>query len=708
MELDGVGSRTPAEGLAGIGRRAREGHRPVGEVECLAVPLERQQLARQPGEHRIDRRGVAERDREDPDLGRGSGIHARAEASGQQLRPEAGAEERHAGANRVGDQQLLRREPFEWVVDAHRTAHRDDRVELAPVRKPLARIDLDAVDLGIALPQDVLVGPRRLAGDVLEHQRSHGMRSSIPVNVKATTTHPIDRRFLYEIISTVSSSLELEQVLAAVVRLLSDASAVHACFVYLLEDRGERLVLRAASDPYSHLAGQVALERGEGLAWSALDRDGEPIGTITLHTEAPREFSESEVEFLASSGALVAGAVENARLYAEARSRVAVLEHLAELSEAAASAATLDQLLPAVAERTRGLLGASACLIYLAQTGDGELRLRCASPVESFAGARGAIGISELGPELARSGRRSTVAVPLIVNDDLLGLLIAEGSDAVDLARAAANQIGVAIKKIELIEELLEKNLIRDFFEQLASRTASAEVGPRAERLGCDLERPHAVLIAAAADERLERRLKAAFPGGLIDRRADALRALLPVGSGGSARLLADVRKLHDALRDAPAVGLSNPCVGPASYPGGFEEARYALVGATVLQQRSSVVGYEDLGVYQYLLRMAIDPGMRDSQRDALTRLLVYDQEHNTALLATLEQFLLRRGNISATSEALYIHPNTLRQRLRRVAELTGIDLARDDWLMVELALKLLKLQRVLGDEAHIRDGRGM
>ena len=172
----------------------------------------------------------------------------------------------------------------------------------------------------------------------------------------------------------------------------------------------------AASDPYSHLAGQVSLERGEGLAWSAverrepafiregarrdprfkyvreideerfqslvsvpmLDRDGAPIGTITLHTEAPREFSESEVEFLASSGALVAGAVENARLYAEARRRVAELEHLAELGEAAASASTLDQLLPAVAERTRGLLGASACLIYLAETGDGALRLRCA------------------------------------------------------------------------------------------------------------------------------------------------------------------------------------------------------------------------------------------------------------------------------------------------------------------------------------------
>ena len=156
-----------------------------------------------------------------------------------------------------------------------------------------------------------------------------------------------------------------------------------------------------------------------------LGRDSEPIGTITLHTEAPREFSESEVELLASSGALVAGVVENARLYAEARRRVAELEHLAELGEAAASATTLEQLLPVVAERTRALLGASACLVYLAHRG----RRADAARRRSAGGARGAraaIGLSELGPELARSGRRATLAVPLIVNDDLLGLLIAE------------------------------------------------------------------------------------------------------------------------------------------------------------------------------------------------------------------------------------------------------------------------------------------
>src|SRR6266850_2202116 len=79
-------------------------------------------------------------------------------------------------------------------------------------------------------------------------------------------------RVLYRIISTVASSLDLEEVLGAVVRLLSDASGVHACFVYLLDDKRDSLVLRAASEPYAHLVGEIKLERGAGLAWWAAER----------------------------------------------------------------------------------------------------------------------------------------------------------------------------------------------------------------------------------------------------------------------------------------------------------------------------------------------------------------------------------------------------------------------------------------------------
>jgi len=82
---------------------------------------------------------------------------------------------------------------------------------------------------------------------------------------------------------------------------------------------------------------------------------------------------------------------------------------------------------------------------------------------------------------------------------------------------------------------------------------------------------------------------------------------------------------------------------------------------------------------------------------DAVGRLADYDDQRGAQLLATLEEFLRRHGSISATSEALYVHPNTLRQRLRRIGELSGLDLRRDDWLAIEIAVKMVKLQRALG-----------
>jgi purine catabolism regulator len=109
------------------------------------------------------------------------------------------------------------------------------------------------------------------------------------------------------------------------------------------------------------------------------------------------------------------------------------------------------------------------------------------------------------------------------------------------------------------------------------------------------------------------------------------------------------------------------------------------------------VLAYEDLGAYKYLLRVALDGGIRDATADAVSKLAEYDEQRGSQLVTTLEEFLRRHGSISATSEALYVHPNTLRQRLRRIAELSGLDLRRDDWLMIEIAVKMVKLDRALG-----------
>jgi DNA-binding PucR family transcriptional regulator len=205
------------------------------------------------------------------------------------------------------------------------------------------------------------------------------------------------------------------------------------------------------------------------------------------------------------------------------------------------------------------------------------------------------------------------------------------------------------------------------------------------------------VIAASPADDRFEKALRSVASGSLFDRRDDSMRALLRVPTGGGPRLLETLRGVQTQLGGSVAIGVSNVCTGAASFPAGFEEARHALLGTTVLLAQPSVMTYDELGPYKYLLPMSLDGAVRDSHQEAVARLAAYDRERSTSLFRTLEEFLHRRGNISASAEALFVHPNTLRQRLRRIMEISELDLRRDDWLMVEIAVKLVKLQEALG-----------
>ena len=538
-------------------------------------------------------------------------------------------------------------------------------------------------------------------------------------------------KFLQEIVSTVASSIELAEVLPAVVRLMSDASGVHGCFVYLLED--EQLVMRAASPPYERQVGKVAFGRGESLAWWAVEhgepafirenaladprvkyvpeleeeryqsllavpivgRTGEAIGAITAHTEAPREFTDAEVDFIVTSASLVASAIENARQYEETRLRVAELEQLTELAEAIARADALDELQQTVVAGARPLLAARACHVYLLDPAREELDLETSDPEPG--GARETLGLAELGPELARGGRSTRLAVPLVAAGELIGLLVAEGSSRIELGRAVASQVAVGIKKVQVIEQLTEKNLIKDFFEELAGGRTRGDLEGRAARLGCDLDQPHVVLVAEPWSDTLAGRLRAASPGSLFDHREDSLRALVRLSSAASESFVERLARIHAELGEPVSIGVSSVCQGQASYGDGFAEAQQALVGTVVLSRGPAVLAYDDLGAYKYLLRVAVDGGIRDATVDAVGKLAAYDAQRGAQLVATLEEFLRRHGSISATSEALYVHPNTLRQRLRRIGELSGLDLRRDDWLAIEIAVKMVKLQQVLG-----------
>ena len=169
------------------------------------------------------------------------------------------------------------------------------------------------------------------------------------------------------------------------------------------------------------------------------------------------------------------------------------------------------------------------------------------------------------------------------------------------------------------------------------------------------------------------------------------MRALLPAGSGGD--VPERVRQVQLDAAPCAVIGLSSICCGAAALATGFSEALQAVRGAAVVRATPGVVAYEELGPYKYLLRLAPEPGQRDHHRDALRPLLEYDEAHRSQLFRTLEEYLRQRGRVASTAAALYVHPNTLRQRLARIETITGLDLEAEDSLTVEMAMKLLKLE---------------
>jgi hypothetical protein len=407
-----------------------------------------------------------------------------------------------------------------------------------------------------------------------------------------------------------------------------------------------------------------------------------------------------------------------------------------------------------VAEDCRGLLRAERCEVHLFD-GTERLVLRAASPrrsggrpldtrrlwIDALAGVPAPEDAKTLADALWGDQVAGTpVFAPLAVGEERLGILAAvvpaASGDAQSVLSAVASHVAVALKQHQLIDWLKEENLVKEFFEALArGDDGGEEVERAAARLGCDLDAPHAVLHVRAWDRgatggsrrgragrprvdhpeappwrdaatRLEARLASAMPGALFDRRETSVRALLPAG-GRHGDPVAAVRSAYAEIGGDDgagiSVGISNPCRGVSSFAAGFDEAQSSAEVGPLIRGAPGVFTYEDLGPYKYVL--STESGVRDRHQLALDRLAEYDERRGSQLLRTLEGYLDGRGNVVGSSRALFIHPNTLRQRLARIEHVTGFALEHEDWLSLAIAVKVVKLRLMRRSARHERKG---
>jgi DNA-binding PucR family transcriptional regulator len=173
----------------------------------------------------------------------------------------------------------------------------------------------------------------------------------------------------------------------------------------------------------------------------------------------------------------------------------------------------------------------------------------------------------------------------------------------------------------------------------------------------------------------------------VVRTRPDVIAAVFGVDRSVDARSEGE-RLRRQVANDAQDAELSVAVSGPKR---GTTGAHFALLQADQAVSLSRTNGgkaktthFEDLGPYRFVL------GKPESDIEAFAATVLgplVDDDRYADLLKTLEAYLKLRS-VNGAARELYLHRNTVRQRLRRIGQLTGAKLNdADDRLALQLAL---------------------
>jgi len=252
------------------------------------------------------------------------------------------------------------------------------------------------------------------------------------------------------------------------------------------------------------------------------------------------------------------------------------------------------------------------------------------------------------------------------------------------------------------LEELITGHVAdRSVLMERAAAFAWDLTTPRAVLLA-DVEaiagRPFAALAGTPEEGALRHRLAEAAraslgPGSIIWERSREIGALVSPGPSGLREIGAALQA--EASRHLPgivvSVGIGRTAPDPLELHRSFGEARRALSIGRWAHGPGDVTAFDHLGLDRLLVAVPASEGEAFCA-DVLGRLEAYDTAHGTTLVATLETFLATR-NAALAARRLYLHYNTLKNRLAKIEEVIGPYLDDPDrCLSLALALRMRRL----------------
>ncbi len=479
---------------------------------------------------------------------------------------------------------------------------------------------------------------------------------------------------------------------------------------------------RSISDDFATILAADGTRSGLGAPMLAGD---DLVGVLMAWSYRPRAFDVAATRAMVTLADLAALAVVNGRRAQSAQREVAALRaRCAELAECVAvrerGAAFRDELAtlllagcetPALLEAVCAHTGGDAALF---DAGLGELAAcGAAAPIrERIAGHTDADAVLEPGPGFSRwTLLRAVVAdgVPLA----RLALCLPHPPTSADHDNAGHAAIACALhlaRERAVVDARARQHA--DFVWQLLEGLVDEAVAEvRARQLGCVLPRRLRVAVVpveSAEDEpdgqRLdvlatiaERIAGAAGMNVLAGRRGATLALILGVEAEEDTSATRSVvgQVVRGLRKHAPgaigAAGVSACVDWSPDLRDAHRQARQAIEAAAFAPEGPAVL-FDELGLLRFLLAPSDRTDQMRFARAVLGPVIDYDRDHHTCLVTTLGAYLDEGGSLTRTAASLFVHPKTVRYRLRRVEELTRRDLSgQRDRFDAQLAIAILR-----------------
>lgn len=123
------------------------------------------------------------------------------------------------------------------------------------------------------------------------------------------------------------------------------------------------------------------------------------------------------------------------------------------------------------------------------------------------------------------------------------------------------------------------------------------------------------------------------------------------------------------------SIGIGNSYGDLSQMKQSLKEAEWALQSAKFENKKNIIITYKEIGVYGLLFNIKDKSILEQYYFNMLGEIQKYDNMNDTELIKTLEVYLEESCNVTLTAEALFLHRNTLKYRLRKIEELLECNL---------------------------------